>query len=244
MGWDWGTFNRKARHRRGLSFVEFLGCFFALGSGLALGSFFLGIDMKTMFVSILERAELVDPGFFGSSAEAGQLADGTEYVPGDTRSDDGSASAGWTEEQRLAATQSYWKGLAECIRQDVSHRKLQSQGQRKWRLFEYLSHRRKGHESAARSIEELQPNGVDQSLLAHGEQLLEWHRTGIEVYSEAVRLLSDFPDEQLSGPLAEEWRGSATQHRMEEQLVRKRHNVVASYLEHTYQEGSPFERAF
>ncbi|MCH7751809.1 MAG: hypothetical protein IH898_06600, partial [Planctomycetes bacterium] len=70
MGYGRDTFGRISRSRRGLSFVEFVGCLFALGGGVALGSFYLGVDVKTLFVGILEQADLVEPGFLGTGAAA------------------------------------------------------------------------------------------------------------------------------------------------------------------------------
>ncbi len=250
MGCGRDTFRRNMRHRRGLSFVEFIGCMLALGSGLALGSVYLGVDMKTMFVGILERADLVDPGFFGTAAVAGQVAENSDVarsrVGGQSPSDASSEQPGreWADEERQAATQLYWQGLAACIRADVSHRRLDSRGDKKWRLFDYLSHRRKGHQEAVEAIESLDRGGVDQRLLGHGDQVLTWHQTGADVFGQAVQLLTNSPSNQLSGPLAEEWRSTATQHRMEERLVRERHTAVASYLDHAFQNVAPFKRGF
>ncbi len=68
------TIARPRRIRRGLSFIEFVGCILALGSGVAIGSVYLGVDMKTLLVGILERADLIDPDFFGATAAAEQVA--------------------------------------------------------------------------------------------------------------------------------------------------------------------------
>jgi len=249
MGCGRGTFKRNWRNRRGLSFVEFIGCMFALSSGVALGSVYLGVDMKTMLVGILERAELVEPGFFGSVAAAETGAEDYDLLlvgtSGEAAIDNSAESSGdWTEEQRLTATEMYWEGFTTSIRGDVSHRKLDSRSAKKWRLFDYLSHRRKGHENVVKAIEALDRPGVDQRLLEHSDQVLDWHRTGWRVYTEAVKLLTDAPGDQLSGPLAEEWRSSATQHRMEERLVREKHAAVASYLDHAFHDAAPFKRGF
>jgi hypothetical protein len=244
------TLRRNPRHRSGLSFVEFIGCMFALSSGLAMGSVYLGVDLKTMCVGILEQAELVDPGFFGSVAAADQIEE-DPYLShrrgGGQSTDDGAADEPdreWTYEEQKAATELYWQGLTASIRADVAHRKLDSRGAKKWRLFDYLSHRREGHENILHAIELLQRAGVDQNLLAHSDQVFDWHLTGADVYNEAVELLTDSPSEQLSGPLAEQWRNSATQHRMEEKLVREKHAAVTGYLNHAFEDAGQFRRAF
>ena len=249
MGCGRDTFRRNMRHprrlRRGLSFVEFVGCMLALGSGLAIGSVYLGIDMKTMFVGIMERADLFDPGFFGEVAAADEVVENSEVAPSGERQSPGDESTSdWTDQQRQAATELYWQGLMTCVREDVAHRKLENRGDKKWRLFDYLGHRRKGHQNATRSIEKLDRAGVDQRLVEHGDQLLNWHLAGEKVYAEAIRLLTDSAGDKLSGPLAEQWRSTATQHRMEERLVRDKHAAVADYLSHAYNDAAPFERGF
>jgi hypothetical protein len=246
MGRDWDIFRRSTRDRRGLSFVEFVGCLLAMGSGLVGGSLYLGVDVKTMFVGILERAELVEPGFFGYEAVAENS--GVSNGSGGGQSSDGATSGQLASKeidpQRQAATELYWHGLTASIREDVSHRKLDSRGDKQWQLFDYLSHRREGHQDVVQAIESLDQSQVDQGLLAHGEQLLEWHRTGIDVYSQAVKLLADSSGDQLSGPLAKEWRSAAQQHRMEEKLLREKHAAVASYLNSAFQSTARFERGF
>ena len=53
--------DRRGFARRGVSFVEFLGCLIALGGGLVLGSMYLGIDMQATAVGILEKADIQVP---------------------------------------------------------------------------------------------------------------------------------------------------------------------------------------
>jgi hypothetical protein len=48
-------------HRRAMSFVEFFGCFSAMVGGVVLGSMYLGVDVKEMVYTGLERAELIEP---------------------------------------------------------------------------------------------------------------------------------------------------------------------------------------
>lgn len=250
MGCGRDTFRRGSRNRRGLSFVEFVGCIFALGSGVALGSVYLGVDMKTMFVGILEQAELFEPDFFGTEAVADTGDENSEVAQSSNAEESPAGESGdtvpeeFTAEEQQAATERYWQGLTACVQEDVSHRKLDGRGAKNWRLFDYLTHRRKGHKKAVEAIEALDKRGVDQRLLGHGDQLLAWHQAGEKLYSEAVRLLTDSPSDQLSGPLAQNWRSTATQHRMEERLVRNKHTAVANYLDHAFQSAAPFKRGF
>jgi hypothetical protein len=62
---------------------------------------------------------------------------------------------------------------------------------------------------------------------------LAWHRDGVTLFSRALDLLTDAPSAQLSGPFAQSWQSAATQHQMEERLLRDKHNAVQAYLDHS-----------
>lgn len=274
---------RARRHRHGLSFLEFIGCILSLGSGVAIGSFYLGVDMKTLFVGILERAELVDPGFFGGKAVAQQISPATdspgaapilassaagvsngelkaaasvqhalseqasgERIPIEEASTyvTTNADADLTDPERLAATVSYWQGLSASIAAEKQHRSSYSFDFENLQLFDYLTLRRDGHQLAVQAIEQLDERGVDDRLRWHGRQVLSWHQAGAKLFGRAVDLLTDAPTDQLIGPFAQSWQSSATQHRMEEKLVREKHLSVVSYLDHTYKDLAPFKPAF
>lgn len=50
-----------SQSRRGTSLVEFVGCFAALVGGLALGSLYLGVDLKSYGLSALKSAGVIEP---------------------------------------------------------------------------------------------------------------------------------------------------------------------------------------
>lgn len=54
--------------RQGLSFVEFVGCLTALGGGIAIGAVYLGLDVKTMAVGVLEKADIQVPAILAEDA--------------------------------------------------------------------------------------------------------------------------------------------------------------------------------
>ena len=286
MGFIQGTRTRGFHHRRGLSFVEFMGCLLALGGGVALGSVYLGVDMKTMFFGVLERAELVDPGFFSSQAAAEEeiAAEGENSVAAESspesppldansetattktsetassQADDGTSAQRaqgesgtvdtelsepeLTEEEKQAATKRYWLGLTASMREEASQRSAVSVDPENWLLFDYLTHRLNGHEKAVEAIEKLEERGVDQRLIWHSKQVLSWNQAGVNLYRRSVGLLTDSPSDQLTGPFAQSWQSAATQHRMEEKLVRDKHFSLAGYLDHTFKDQAPFKPAF
>ena len=260
--------------RNGLSFVEFVGCLAALCGGVVLGSMYLGVDIKSMAVSVLQRSQIVDPEVFGSATDSPEqaTADGEETTeelstsdeaaetPGESTTDlpvdseqtvsdavaeptdselepTGETSAPPVElsdEQREAATIAYWKALAACVQEEAVGRQASMKNTENWQLFDYLTHREQGHQRAVDAIEQLDETGVDEKLLSHSRQVLSWQLAGSKLFGRAVDLLTDGPSSDLSGPFAQSWQSSATQHRMEEKLIREKHRGVAGYLEHTY----------
>ncbi len=268
--------NRNSRH--GLSFVEFVGFFAALAGGVVLGSMYLGVDLKTMARTALERSELIGPSFFGLSNEANAPAnDSVELIEGplvkdsstiaedagnkafvpternegagreETLNDETTLSPGkvanekmvsklpeLTEEQQEAATRSYWLALSHCMEQEASDRSATITDSRNWHLFEYLDHRKQGHQRAAQALEQLAEHGVDPRLVSYAQRVYKWHADGITLFGRAANLLTDAPTSELTGPYAQSWQSAATQHRMEEKLLLDRRGAVASYLAHTY----------
>ena len=281
---------RVARYsRRGLSFLEFFGCIVALGSGLVIGSIYLGVDVKTLLVGVMEQAEIVEPGYFAEQEAATQtdsepshaaLANETNEpsqtvsqetareVAGNTAKtierpqkpdapsslesvisnlvaeDTTETTLPLTEQEIATATQEYWEGLAAGIRQEVNYRTTLPESQSNWQLFEYLSHRAEGHEKAIEAIDTLKARAVDEQLLHHGKQVRDWHEAGAKLYRKAVALLTNSPKEQFSGPSAQSWQSSSTQHRMEEKLVRDKHFSISNYLNHTYGALGAFHPAY
>ncbi|MCH2595388.1 MAG: hypothetical protein MKZ95_06215 [Pirellulales bacterium] len=144
--------------------------------------------------------------------------------------------------QREAVTKAYWDAVVRCIRTEIQDRRPKTP-QENWQLLDYLIHRQQGPEIALKTLQQLDGQGVDARLLTHSENLLDWHRLGEELFSEAVNLLPNEPRSQLTGPFAQSWQSAATQHRMEEKLVRKKHHVTVSYLNHTYESLAPFKPA-
>ena len=267
------------RHQsfHGLSFVEFLGCLAAVSGGVALGSMYLGVDVKTMAIGILEKAELIEPGQFGSGDENApndsksdvksstketlanetrpaevesektieitkpEEFDGTatEHTPGNRNDSDATVEVGdpdvkYAVKQRASLTRQYWTKMDKINHQESKNRLAKSAKNRSWQLFDYLTHRKNGHQQAAEAIKALSQHGVDAKVLDYSDKVLQWHLFGVKLNSRAVQLLTDAPSSQLTGPFAQDWQSAATQHRMEEKLLLKRRQAVARYIQHTF----------
>lgn len=88
--------------RRGLSFLEFLGCLVAMIGGVFLGSVYLGIDMKTMAVGVLAKADVVSPEFFKADKGATNNPTSLNTMQDLTRSSTTGEAVGVVEEEHVA----------------------------------------------------------------------------------------------------------------------------------------------
>ena len=148
-----------------------------------------------------------------------------------------------SEEDRQVATGSYWEAFVTCTNLEAKTRKP-GIGDANWQLLDYLTHRQKGHQKVLDTMQEVDRRGVDPRLLTHVDEVLEWHRSGNELFGGAINLLTNGPRSKLTGPFAQSWQSAATQHRMEERLVHNKNKVILGYLNHTYETLAPFQPAF
>lgn len=267
------TSNKILRQRRGLSFVEFMGCLVAMTGGVVLGSMYLGVDVQKMAVGVLEQAQVIQPGYFDQApaeaitestkvvAESATPVEGSDSVVAETDTDpnettDIDASVETqaslavpvppepTAEERRAATRAYWDQLTAIMLSEAQGRTREVGNPDEWGLYDFLTHRKQGHEKALEALEVLEPFAVDDRLISHGEQVISWHKSGSKLFENALSLLSDGPGAKISGPFAQSWQSSATQLRMEEKLVIDRHKGLANYLDREYADEAPFKPAF
>ena len=249
---------------RGVSVVEFIGCMAALGGGVALGSIYMGVDVKAVAVEVLQRADIEVPTILSDSAAADEELSTVETIAEDspgtvaeelvlespsplpateppvaTLESDETLVASNEPDQPTAAQpqltpEDFWRALDQSVRDEVENRTKSINDPGSWQLYDFLLHRKQGHQKVVELVEQLNQEGIDQRLRAHAEQVLSWHRSGAELFERAAQLLTNGPAGKLSGPFAQSWQSAATQHRMEEKLILDKHAVVASYLEHTY----------
>lgn len=137
-----------------------------------------------------------------------------------------------TDAEQRAATKAAWNVLTTAMKTEIDSRSKVKLEAGNWQLFDYLLLRKNGHEAAVEAIDQIDLNGVDQRLKTHISRVLAWHRLGTTLFERATQLLTDAPTGQLTGPFAQSWQSSSTQHRMEEQLLLKKHRSVKGYLEH------------
>jgi hypothetical protein len=237
------------RARRGLSFVEFVGCIFAITGGIVLGSMYFGVDVEEAAVEVLRYAELMpaeeesEPASQkierpAAVASAASTKDGVE-APKPSSSEPPAVAADPSEstqadeltaEKRQELTRNYWDALISCMRDEAEHRAVESDGG--LTLHAYLARRHEGHHKAAEAIDKLKLWGVDGHVAAFAKRVLAWHEAGADMYSHASALVTDAPTAKFSGPFADGWKSAVTQHQMEERLLAEKHAAIEAYLRH------------
>ena len=148
-----------------------------------------------------------------------------------------------SEEESDTATQAYWQTLTQAMRVENAARDKFKSRTGNWQLFDFLNYRKESHEVAVAALEALENTNVDRNLLHHTQQVLAWQRSGVQLYSRAVELLTDSPNSSMAGPAAQSWQSAATQHQMEEKLILGKHRSMAGYLNNTYKSVAPFTPA-
>jgi hypothetical protein len=248
------------RARRGISFIEFLGCFIAVAGGVVLGSMYLGVDVQGTAITLLERAEVIEKPAAPATEPTTPIAPAPS-APAPTPTTDWSlkrpvqtgvqpavlphkaATGGrveetlteaisFTPEERAELTRAFWESLNEQMQAELDHRANRIAADGEWELYDYLSCRSDGHKTAAEKIGQLSQRGVDGHVTAYAKKVQSWHESGATLFAHAKDLLTDAPTAQLSGPFAQSWQSAATQHRMEERLLKEKHKAVQSYLDH------------
>jgi hypothetical protein len=213
--------------------MELFGCLVAIGGGIVIGAMYRGIDMKEAAVGALQYSQL-------APASSDSVA-----LPATARSQPAAASAGdasvtlqptitLTLEQREQLTREYWDALNSIMATEAAHRAAQPETGPL--LHSYLAHRYEGHRRAADELAKLNRHGVDGHVAAYAIRVQAWHEEGAVMYAHAKNLVTDAPSAQVSGPFAEQWQSSSTQHQMEGRLLADKHVAVQSYLDHAHRE--------
>ncbi|MEM9186612.1 MAG: hypothetical protein AAGB00_08980 [Planctomycetota bacterium] len=223
--------------RRGLSFLEFVACLAALGGGVALGSVYLGIDLPTAGEKLLAESGLIDN--LPVEGQTEQVEPGEAAAPSEPRPAVEQRTAFGrplppTPEQISAATIEFWSELKRVIQEDVAARELLTAQPADTDVYAYLSARKELHQENAEGLGEIETDAVDPRVLAFGIQVRRWHEGGVEVYQNALSIMTDAPTAEVTGPFGQNWRSAATQHRMEENLLTNRRAAIEAYMVYTY----------
>jgi len=247
--------------RNGLSFFEFIGCLFALTGGVVLGAMYLGIDVKGIATSVLQQTKLIETPATDAAAVNGETAsdeaagsdqltlsaaDSGETATVETTED--GATPTWQEalnnavkdhmppelpiEEQVELTRGYWATVTDALEQADKAEALAASQTPKLQLYELLAQKKQLYADVVESLEPLDSTGVNARAASYTARLKKWNEDGVKLYSRAMDLLTASAQAKLSGPAAQSWQSSATQHRMEGRLLKDRRAALVSYVSH------------
>jgi hypothetical protein len=211
--------------------MELFGCLVAIGGGIVIGAMYRGIDVKEAAVGALQYSQLApapaEPAAVPAAAGSQAAADGSKHAPATLPQ-----AITLTAQQREELTRKYWDELNSFMEAEAAHRAAQPESGPL--LHSYLAHRHEGHRRAAENIARLNRHGVDGHVAAFAVRVQAWHEEGAMMFAHAKNLVTDAPTAQESGPFADQWQSSSTQHQMEERLLFEKRVAVQSYLDHAH----------
>jgi hypothetical protein len=258
--------NRGRANRAGLTALEFLGCVIAVVGGIWLGALYLGVDVRHVAHTALAEAELLDkvppewrpPGPEDKAMtreqlvatlreELGALRDelsslqtGGEVDSGDTPSPAVSeASSSKSRRASKEPTLAYWLRINEialaeaALQQDAESAANDANAARVFAIKGRISR------FAAKSVEAIPSEGVDDLVTQFGRQLGLWYDRGGELYERAVRIWETPTIGQNREHLNQEWRRTELQHRNEALLLKEKAVVVRNAVSRQYGEEFP-----
>jgi hypothetical protein len=252
--------------RAGLTALEFLGCVIAVVGGIWLGALYLGVDVRHVAHTALAEAELLDkvppewrpPGPDDKAMtreqlvatlreelgalrdELGSLRTGGDASPIETSS---SVESDSPRKKSLRAsktpTRAYWLRINEialaeaALQQDAESAANDANAARVFAIKGRISR------FAAKSVEAIPSEGVDELVIQFGRQLGLWYDRGGELYERAVRIWETPTIGQNREHLNQDWRRTELQHRNEALLLKEKAVVVRNAVSRQFGEEFP-----
>jgi hypothetical protein len=229
----------------------------AVLGGAWIGALYLGVNVQHLAHTALEQARLLDSipeqwrpeGPKQNAVTREQLVATLRKEIGALRSEilalhtgDPANTARPLTEALAAAktkTKNYWKRLNEiALSEETLQRDAQSALDESNAANVFAI---KGRVSrfAAKSIEAVPSEGVDDAVVKFGRQLLLWYEKSGELYENAVRIWETPKTNLGRGQLGEDWKRSEMQHRHEARLLRERAAVVRGSISRQFAEEFP-----
>jgi len=245
-----------ARHRRGLTTLEFAGCFTAVLGGAWIGALYLGINVQHLAHSALQQAQLLErvppewrpkgPNVVTREQlvatlrkELGSLRSEIAALRNET--DPKSASEPMSDAASAARdkTRAYWQRLNEIalgeddLQRDAEVTIDDTNASKVFAIKARVSR------FAAKGVEAVPSEGVDESVVRFGRQLALWYGRADELYERAVRIWETPTGTQARAQLTEEWKRGEIQHRQEARLLRERAAMLRSSISRQLGEEFP-----
>jgi hypothetical protein len=255
-------------NRHGLTVLEFVGCVIAIVGGAWLGALYLGVDVRRLAYTALAEAELLEsvppqlrptaPGDNAMTRE--QLVATLREELGALRSELKSLRSG--EAVNLSATAvatpadsadghveeptaskektlAYWLRISEIALAEAALQKDAESTSNATNASRVFAIKGRISRFAAKSVEAIPSDGVDESVIRFGRQLALWYNRGGELYERAVRIWETPTISQNREQLNEDWRRAETHHHNEARLVTEKAEAVRSIVSRHFGEGFP-----
>ncbi len=256
--------------RAGLTVLEFIGCTIAVVGGAWLGALYLGVDVRQLAHMALVEAELIDnvpenlrpvgkveramtreqlvatlrEELGALRAELTSLHNGGEPPAESSETPSaGNASApssSATKEKTLA----YWNRISEIALSEAALQRDAESASSDTNAARVFAIKGRISRFAARSVDAIPTDGVEESIMRFGRQLGLWYDRGGELYERAVRIWETPTISRNRQQLNQEWQRAESHHSNEAKLVNEKAAAVREAVSGLFgEEFPPFAQA-
>jgi hypothetical protein len=258
----------RSRNRAGLTVLEFVGCVMAVVGGAWLGALYLGVDVRNLAYTALAEAELLEsvPQKLRPAAPADNAMTREQLVAtlreelgtlrleltalrsGETTNPPVLAAAapqGNTSEPTGAPkaskekTLAYWARVSEIALSEAALQKDAESASNSANASRVFAIKGRISRFAAKSVEAVPSDSVDDSVVRFGRQLALWYDHGGELYERAVRIWETPTISENREQLNEDWRRAESHHNNEARLVNEKAEAVRSTVSRNFGEEFP-----
>ena len=238
--------------RTALTTLEFVACTVAVIGGAWLGALYLGVDVRHLAHTALVEADLLDnvppswrpPAPNDESIPREELAAMLQDELGTLRHEldslrsagaDGKAQQRVTsapspfepnKSQSLAAsketTLAYWQRISDIAHREATFQQEAESASNDNNAAQVFAVKARISRFAAKSIEAVSTEGVDESVILFARHLAVWYEHGGELYQRAVRIWDTPVDGKTREQLNQEWRRADLHRRNEAKLLNEK----------------------
>jgi hypothetical protein len=241
---------------RGLTTLEFVGCLAAVVGGAWIGAMYLGVNVEHVAHSALEQTNLLDkvpPEWRPEGPNVvtrEQLLASLKHELGSLRSEivalrseTNPAGAGEPLSDASAAgresTRAYWRRLNEIALGEDDMQRDAEKAIDNTNAPKVFAIKARISRYAARGVEAVPSEGVDEQVVRFGRQLAIWYGRADELYEQAVTIWETPGNSQSRTQLSEAWKQTEIQHRQEARLLRERAAVLRASISRQLGEEFP-----
>lgn len=249
-----------SRHRddhNGLTTLEFLGCMTAVLGGMWIGALYLGVNVQHLAHAALEEAQLLEkiPEQWRPQGPKQNVVTREQMIAtlrkeiSSLRSEILALHVGNPNDpsQPMSAalataktnTKNYWQRLNEIALNEETLQRDAATAIDNANAAKVFAIKGRVSRFAAKSIEAVPHEGVDESVVRFGRQLLVWYDKAGELYEEAVRIWETPSGQIARAQLTERWKRVELQHRHEARLLRERAAVLRGSMSRQFADEFP-----